>query len=238
MRFFARVYNLTKGLLTQWVRRREHRNPAAVYESAIQERLNRYQTLRAAAAGVLYVRGKLASQLETHSTELARLRRQLEIAVDRDDDGAALALIGHRDAITAEVERVSRELSELDAEATTAKNNLIGFQTEIERLRDEKTRMLARMANAKLRLQLRETLGGLATEADIQALDAVREHINRLVNEAQVSRELGDGELEQRLTRIREAEAEASARAQLHEMKRTRGRGLLPMVLPRMAAEA
>jgi len=220
------------------VRRREHRNPAAVYESAIQERLNRYQTLRAAAAGVLYVRGKLASQLETHSTELARLRRQLEVAVDRDDDGAALALIGHRDSINAEVERLTRELSELDAEAEAAKRNLIGFQTEIDRLRDEKTRMIARMANAKLRLQLRETLGGLATEADIQALDAVREHINRLVNEAQVSRELGDGELEQRLTRIREAEAEASARAQLHEMKRTRGRGLLPMVLPRMAAEA
>ena len=238
MRFFARVYNLGKGMLAQWVRRRENRNPAAVYEAAIQERLNRYQTLRAAAAGVLYVRGKLATQLENNSSELARLRRQLEIAVDRDDDTAALALLGHRDALSADVERLTRELAELDTEAEAAKRNLIGFQTEIERLRDEKTRMLARMANAKLRLQLRETLGGLATEADIQALDAVREHINRLVTEAQVNRDLGDGELAERLTRIREAESKASARAQLDELKKTRKRGLLPIVLPPVHAEA
>jgi phage shock protein A len=231
MRFIARVYNLARGLLTQWVRRREGENPAAVYESAIRERLNRYRTLREAAAGVLYVRSKLASQLEAQSGELARLRRQLEVAVDRDDDAAALALIGRRDAIAAEVERLSKELSELDAEAEAAKRNLIGFQSEIERLRDEKARMLARMANARLRLQLRETLNGLSPEADIQALESVREQINRLVNEAQVSRDLGDGELEQRLSRIREAEAAASARAQLDEMKKARKRTLLPVVL-------
>jgi phage shock protein A len=231
MRFIARVYNLTRGLLTQWVRRREGENPAAVYESAIRERLNRYRTLREAAAGVLYVRGKLASQLEAHSGELARLHRQLEVAVDRDDDGAALALIGRRDATAAEVDRLSKELSELDTEAEAAKRNLIAFQSDIERLRDEKARMLARMANAKLRLQLRETLNGLSPEADIQALESVREQINRLVNEAQVSRDLGDGELEQRLNRIREAEAAASARAQLDELKKARKRTLLPVVL-------
>ena len=231
MRFIARVYNLARGLLTQWVRRREGENPAAVYESAIRERLNRYRTLREAAAGVLYVRGKLASQLEAHSGELARLHRQLEVAVDRDDDAAALALIGRRDAVATEVDRLSKELSELDAEAEAAKSNLIGFQSEIDRLRDEKARMLARMANAKLRLQLRETLSGLSPEADIQALESVREQINRLVNEAQVSRDLGDGELEQRLNRIREAEAAASARAQLEELKKSRKRTLLPVVL-------
>jgi phage shock protein A len=231
MRFIARVYNLTRGVLTQWIRRREGQNPAAVYESAIRERSNRYRTLREAAAGVLYVRSKLASQLEAHSSELSRLRRQLEVAVDRDDDGAALALIVRRDAVAAEVDRLSQELSELDAEAEAAKSNLINFQSDIERLRDEKARMLARLANAKLRLQLRETLNGLSPEADIQALESVREQVNRLVNEAQVSRDLGDGELEQRLSRIREAEAAASARAQLDELKKARKRTLLPVVL-------
>ena len=63
-------------------------------------------------------------------------------------------------------------------------------------------------------------------------LAEVREHINRMVTEMQLGRELGDADLEQRLTAIREAEAESSARAQLHEMKRARGRGLLPVVLP------
>ncbi len=92
--------------------------------------------------------------------------------------------------------------------------------------------MLARLANAKARLRLQETLNGLAPDADIQALEGVRDHINQLVTETQVGRDLGDRELDQRLGRIREAEADASQRAQLAELKRTRKRDLLPMVLP------
>jgi phage shock protein A len=113
---------------------------------------------------------------------------------------------------------------------------LIAFQGEIARLKDEKVRMLARLANAKLRLGLRETLNGLSAEADIEALDAVRDHINRLVTEAQVHRDLGDRDLENRLANIRDAEAAASARAQLDELKRSRGRNLLPVVLRERAA--
>jgi phage shock protein A len=237
MRPLSRLRNLLQGIFAQWVGYRERRNPAAVYEAAIQERVQRYRTLREAAAGVLYVRGKLAKQLEMHSSELTHLRRQLEVAVDRGDDPAALALIGRRDACSAEVERLSEELSELTHEADTAKGNLIAFQGEIARLKDEKVRMLARLANARLRLGLRETLNGLSTEADIEALDAVRDHINRLVGEAQINRDLGDGDLEKRLAGIRDAEAAAAARAQLDELKRTRGRNLLPVVLREAVAE-
>jgi phage shock protein A len=235
MKAFSRLKNLLRGLFAQWVGHRERRNPAAVYEAAIQERAERYRTLRGAAAGVLYVRSKLGRQLEMQTTELMHLRRQLDIAVDRDDDRAALALIARRDAATAETERLTQELSELTQEAETAKANLVGFQGEIARLKDEKVRMMARLANAKLRLGLRETLNGLSTEADIQALDAVRDHINRLVTEAQVHRDLGDSELENRLASIRDAEAVAAARAQLDELKRSRGRNLLPVVLPETA---
>src|SRR6185369_12821926 len=63
MRVFARVYNLVRGSLTAWIRGREHRNPEAVYESAIAERREQYATLRSAAAGILYLRSKLTKQL-------------------------------------------------------------------------------------------------------------------------------------------------------------------------------
>jgi phage shock protein A len=236
MRYVARIQNLLRGIFSQWVGRREHRNPGAVYEAAIQERLDQYGQLRTAAAGVLYMRSKLAKQLELTSAELTRVRAQLDVAVDRDDDAVGLALISRREELGAEVTRLTAELTELTTEAAAAKKNLVAFQNDIARLRDEKVRMLARLANAKARLRLQETLNGLSPEADIRALDSVRDHINRLVEEAQVSRDLRDSDLERRLGAIREAEATIAARAQLEELKRSRKRALLPVVLPRQAA--
>jgi len=236
MRFFARLRNLVSGLLGQWIGRREHKNPGAIYEAAIQERLDQYGKLRAAAAGVLYMKTKLGKELELKTAELGRVGRQLDLAVEADDDEAALVLISRRDGLSAEVERITGELRELETEAETAKHNLSTFQNEIARLRDEKVRMLARLANARARLKLQETLSGLSPDADIRALDAVRDHINRIVEEAKVTRDLGDSDLEQRLGKIRAAEADAAARSQLEEMKRSRRGRLLPMVLPERAA--
>jgi phage shock protein A len=182
------------GLAVSWIGRREHRHPDAVYEAAIQERLEQYVKLRSAAAGVLYMRSKLAKQLELASAELGRVGRQLDIAVDKDDDAIALALIHRRDGLDADVARLTSELEELTTEADAAKKNLVAFQSEIARLREEKVRMLARLANAKARLRFQETLAGLSPDADIRALEEVRDHINRLVAETQVSRDLGDSE--------------------------------------------
>jgi phage shock protein A len=232
MKALSRLTNLLRGAFAQWLGRREHRNPAAVYEAAISERLAQYDALRRAAAGIIYLRGKLAAQLDTASRQLAGVEVRLEIAVDRDDDPLAVSLITRRDSLRSDIERLTTELSELTREADSAKRNLIAFQEDIARLRDEKVRMLARLANAKARLRLQQTLGGLATDADLQALEAVRDHIERQVTEVQLGRDLGDSDLEQRLGAIRDAEATAAAYAQLEEMKRSRHRRLLPVVLP------
>ena len=230
MLILSRVTNLIRGALAQWIGRREHRNPAAVYEAAINDRVDQYDALRRAAAGVIYLRGKLARELETAAEQLAGLEVRLEDAVDRDDDRVALTLIRRRDQLRSEVERLTTELSELTSEAEAAKRNLIAFQENIARLRDEKVRMLARLANAKARVRLQQTLNGFSTDADLRALDAVREHIERQVTEVQLGRDL-DTDLEHRLDAIRDAEAGAAAKAQLEELKRSRKRRLLPLVL-------
>jgi phage shock protein A len=231
MRLFGRVVNLVRGLFGRWIGEREHRNPGAVYEAAIQERVAQYATLRQAAAGIIYMRQKLERELVLRAGELARVRRQLDVAVERDDDAAALALIGRRDGLAADVERAKAELGELTGEAETAKRNLVAFRGEIDRLRDERARTLARLANAKARLRLHETLSGLSPEADIQALEEVRDHVNRLSAEADLVRDGGDPALEKRLGSIRDAEADRAARAQLDELKRTRKGSLVPMVI-------
>jgi phage shock protein A len=222
MALFARLGNLLRGTLGQWLRRREHRNPGAVYEAAIQTRLAQYEKLRAAAAGVIYVRTKLGRELEAKTAALARLRPELDLAVERDDDAVALALIERRKALAADVDRLRTELAELATEAEAAKRNLVAFNGEIARLRDEKARMLARLAHAKVRLRLHETLSGVSADADVQALDSVRDHVNALLAEVELARELGDQELERRLGAVRDAEAAAAARAELEELKRAR----------------
>src|SRR4030095_16778484 len=188
-----------------------------------------YAKLREAAAGVIYLRGKLERELQQRSSELGLLRRQLDLAVERDDDPSALALISRRDVLGGDVERLTADLTELTAEAEAAKRNLVAFQDEIVRLREERVRMLARLANAKARLRLHETLSGLSPEADIRALEEVRDNVNRLVTEANLVRDGGDPALEKRLGTIRDAEAEHAARAQLDELKRTRKANLVPM---------
>jgi len=233
MRIFARVRNLVRGWLGNWVKGREHRHPEAVYEAAIQQRIAQYGKLRQGVAGVLYMRRKVAGELEQRASALSRLQVELNVAVDNDDDALALVLINRKESLDADIERLTREITEVTAEAEIAKKNLITFRNDIAELRDEKVRMLAKWAGARARRQFQETMNGFASsEVDITALAEVRDHINRLVAEVHLSRELGDAELEQRLTAIREAEADSSARAQLQEMKRTRGRSFLPVVLP------
>jgi len=231
MHIVTRLTNLVRGMLSQWLGGRERRNPAAIYEAAINERVTQYDALRRAAAGVIYLRGKLARELETATQQLTGLEVRLQLAVDRDDDNVALVLIQRRDQLRGEVERLTGELTQLTGEAEAAKRNLIAFQEDIVRLRDEKVRMLARLANAKARARLQQTLSGFSTDADLRALDSVREHIERQVSEVQLGRDLADSDLEHRLGAIRDAEASAAARAQLEELKRARPRRLLPMVV-------
>ena len=232
MRTLARLTNLLRGALARWIGRREQRNPDAVYEAAIQERLERYVKLRQAAAGVIYLRSKLAGQLERESAELVRVARQLDLAVDRSDDAAALTLIRRRDLIAGEVRRLEADLTQLTREAEGAKHNLVAFQDEIARLREERVRTLARLANAQARLRFHETLAGFSTDADIRALEEVREHVDKLVAETHLALEAEDSDLARRLEGIRQAEAESGAQAQLEELKRTRRALLLPLPQP------
>ncbi|HEY2775023.1 MAG TPA: PspA/IM30 family protein [Candidatus Binatia bacterium] len=232
--FVSRLINLVRGKLSQWMKTREKRDPAAVYEAAIAERQRQYTRLREAAASILYMRNKLARQVEDSRRELDSTGEQLDLAVDRDDDGAALFLIGRRDRIAEDLERVRGEMGELEREADSAKSNLTAFQGEIHRLRDEKARNLARLANAEARLKLQNAMAGLSPDADIAALDGVRESIERTIASLADEIDSGDANLDARLGRLRAEQASQAARARLDEMKRSR-RVPLHLLLPASA---
>jgi len=218
---FARLFGLLRGGFAGWLRDREEQHPAAVYENAIGERVAQYRELKEAVAGILYMRNKLEGELDERRVELARTLEDLRRAVTRSDDELGLALVTRKQALVLDLEHAERELAGVRAEAEEAKTNLLRFREEIRTLEREKGRTLVSLANARARRRIQEALAGLSVDADMRALDAVREHVARLATEGVLDHELAstDG-LDGRLRAIRAESQREAAVAELAELKR------------------
>ncbi|MEC8193799.1 MAG: PspA/IM30 family protein [Myxococcota bacterium] len=220
MGFFSRVANVWNGFLALFVSDLETNNAEAVYESAIEERIKRHRDLKKAVSGIVYLRNKLQGELEEKQKQLADITKQLPVAIEEGEDEAALVLIQKKDELAVQIVEIQTELEKVSTQAEEAKAGLVSFQGEIEKLKREKHEMLAKKANAEARIQIQETLDGLSTEADIRALDNVREGINKVQAEADVGAELAEGDLSAKLEEIKAKTATASAKNQLEEMKK------------------
>jgi len=220
--FFDRLANLWNGFWSLWIGGQENRNPRIVYESAINARIRKHGQLKKAVSNIIYLRNKLSKEFEDKTAELKLINQQIPIAVDEGEDEVALHLIERKNELTASLESIGVELEKTKDEAEEAKRSLVTFQSEIEKLRKEKERMLAAKEHAEARIKIQETLSGLSMDADIKALDNVREHIGKLQAEADMGAELGDASLDGRLRKIREKASSAAARAQLAEFKKQR----------------
>ncbi|MBV8454496.1 MAG: PspA/IM30 family protein, partial [Deltaproteobacteria bacterium] len=219
---FRRFLNLISGKCRRWMRSREAHDPESVYEAAISGRIRRYQQLKSAAAGVIYLRSKLESELKQKTAEMREVEEQIGQAADLDEDRCALLLIQRKQTLATDCQRLGDELNQLTREADEAKKNLMSFKGEIDQLKAEKVRMLARLKNAQARVRIQHVLEQLSSEDDVRALEDVRESIQRTLAEAGVNRELAASELDEKLEQIRRRNAETKAQAELAEIKRRR----------------
>lgn len=218
--FFERIANIWRGFLSIWISDIESKNPEAVYETAINERVKKHLELKKAVSGIVYLRNKLSAELEEKEKELKEVMTQLPVALEENEDEVALVLIQKKDELTRQIESLSAELAKISGQAEEAKGGLISFQAEIEKLKREKEQMLAKKSNAEARIRIQETLNGLSTDADIKALDNVRQHIDKLQAEADIGTEIQGNSLDQKLAKIKEKAANSSAKSQLEEMKK------------------
>ena len=219
--FIGRLSGLVQGLLSAWIGNRENSQPQAVYEQAIRERRRQYADLKQGVAGILYMRNKLDAELGERRKELAVLKTDLERAVRGGFDDLALELIAQKERLLEDLERTQKELEEVVDEAGTAKGNLIRFRSEIHALEREKVRMLAVLANARARRRIQEAIDGLSLDADMEALENVREQIGRLRTEGTLERELGaESGLRARVRALHEEARSEAARSELEELKR------------------
>ena len=225
----ARFANLLRASFGAWIRRSERQNPAAVYEQAIEDRTRQYRDLKEAVAGILYMRNKLEAEIHERRVEIARLHDDIKQAIRRGQDDLSITLIEQKQLLEGELERAEREVDGVRGEAEEAKVNLVRFREEIRSLMREKGRMLATLANATTRRRLTEALEGLSVDADMRALEAVREHIARMATESSLDREIGaDDGTRQRIRAIRDEARHDAARRELDALKQS----LRPPELP------
>ena len=220
--FFSRLGNLWGGFLSLFVGNLEKENPEAVYEAAINARKKQYAELKKAVSGIIVLRNKLSAELEDKQRQLGEIEAQIAVAVDAEEDDVALVLLQRKDELTARVNSIGTELEAAKQDAEDAKASIITFQSQIEKLEREKLQMLAKKENAEARIQIQDSLDGLSMQADLKALDNVRDHIDRLHAEADVNKEIGDAGLNNKLEKIKRQAVSASARTQLEALKQAR----------------
>lgn len=218
--FFSRLGNLWKGFLGLFIQNMENEHPEAVYEAAIQAQIQKYSELKKAVSGLVYLRNKLSTELEKKTKDLQDVEVQIPVAVQQGEDEVAVLLIERKDNLTAEIASLRSELEKAEAQAEEAKSSLLTFQGEINKLKREKEEMLAKRANAEARIRIEEQLSGLSADADLKALEGVRESIHKLAAEADVNKEIGDQSLDRKLAKIKASTGTASARAQLDALKK------------------
>jgi len=218
--FFRRLSNLFRGFLNLWISDVEKEHPEIAYENAITSLIEKFSKLKRATAAIIRRRDEIAERLSTQSTELAQVTQDLDVAVQTAKDDLALILIQKKNILEKEVAELKAELESAAKDADSAKAALLQVQAEIKKLKAEKDTMLAKMESAKARVRIQEQLDGLSVDAEVKALDNVRNHIKNTISEANLGQELKESSLDSKLAQLRSQSGEVTARNQLEEMKR------------------
>jgi phage shock protein A len=216
---FARLANLWKGFLSLWVSDLEKDHPEIAYENAINGMIEKYTALKKATAAIIRRREDIEARTASQKKELEQVQRDLDTAVATSQDDLALVLIQKKNQLSTEVAELEGDLKAAMADADSAKASLLSVQGEIHKLKAEKDTMLAKAASAQARLRIQDQLDGLSVDAEVKALDNVREHIKNMVAEAKLGSELRESSLDDRLAKLRAQSGDVSARSELERLK-------------------
>src|SRR6476661_1678754 len=219
MSLFSRVGNLWRGFLSLWISDIEKEHPEIAYENAINSMVEKYSKLKTATAAIIRRREDIDERYKRANAELAQTEAELDTAVSTNQDDLAVILIQKKNQLTAEVTDLKAEMESARGDADNAKGSLLSVQSEIRKLQGERDSMLAKMQSAQARIKVQEQLDGLSVDAEVKALDNVRQHIKTTIAEANLGKELSESSLDSRLAALRNQTGDVQAKQQLAELK-------------------
>jgi phage shock protein A len=189
---FGRLGNLWRGFLSIWISDVEKAHPEIAYENAINSMVEKYSRLKSATAAIIRRREDISERLKKNTAEMAQTEADLAVAVETNQDDLAVVLIQKKNQLAADLTDLKAELDSAQKDADSAKSSLISVQTEIRKLKGERDTMLAKMQSAQARIKIQEQIDGLSVDADVKALDNVREHIKTTIAEVQARQQLAE----------------------------------------------
>lgn len=220
--FFDRLANLWSGFVSLWITDVEKRHPEIAYQNSIDSMMEKYAMLKSATAAIIRRRQDLETRFKSEQGELAAVSADLESAIATGQDDLAVVLIQKKNVLDASIAALKSDLDAAVNDGEDAKASLLQVKGEIEKLKAEKDRMLAQMLSAQARVKIQNQLEGLSVDAEVRALDNVREHIKNTVAEANLGQELRNSDLDVRLGKLRQSSGAITAKQQLDEMKKAR----------------
>jgi len=220
--FFARLANLWRGFLSLWISDIEKEHPEIAYENAINSMIEKYTRLKSATAALIRRREDLDERVKKTARDLAEVEAQLAAAVETNQDDLAVILIQKKNQLLTDQNELQSDLAVAQTDADSAKSSILQVQSEIKKLKGEREVMLARMQSAQARLRIQDQLEGLSVDAEVRALDTVREHIKNTIAEANLGKEISESSLDSRLAALKTQAGDVAARQQLAELKAKR----------------
>lgn len=216
---FTRLANLWRGFVSLWIADIEKEHPEIAYENAINSMVEKYSRLKNATAAIIRRREDIDERLRKATKELAQTEAELAVAVETNQDDLAVVLIQKKNLLTADVAEMRSDMETARKDAEEAKTSLLSIQGEIRKLKAERDTMLARFQSAQARVKIQAQLDGLSVDAEVKALDTVRDHIKTTIAEANLGQELASSSLDARLAALRTQAGDVEARNQLAELK-------------------
>jgi phage shock protein A len=220
--FFARIGNLFKGFLSLFVSNIEKDHPDIAYQNAIDSMIEKFDKLKNATAALIRRRQDIEARLDTTQRDYAQTCSDLDAAVASGQDDMSLLLIPKKESLEAALADLKTELAGAVKDADSAKDSLLQVKGDIDKLKAEKDRMLAQMQSADARIKIQGQLDGLSVDAEVKALDNVREHIKNTVAKANLGAELHDSDIDVKLAQLRKTGAAQSAQTKLDALKKAR----------------
>lgn len=223
MGLFSRMWNLFRAILFKNVKEMEVEHAEAIYDSAIEKKVESFHQLKHSVGALVSRRERLALDLETAKRNYKQVRNDLEGAIATNNTQLGPILLQKKEQLEDEIERLKADLEQSVKEVEDYKGLLIEMQGSINTLKVERERALARAVSDKERIRIENEIAGLSVEPELAALDNVREGLSKLHGEAVVSKELGETDLDRQLSRLRREAAPTTAKAKFAELvKQTR----------------